>query len=356
MSGPRPDLLTDLLRDVSRSFYLTLRVLPAPVRTQIGLAYLLARATDTIADSELLPVRDRLALLQLLRDRILGCFDQPLDFTDLAQGQSLPAERALLLRIEEAIEVLAGLSCFDRCCIREVITTITSGQELDLVRFQGADAENIVALQNAEALDDYTFRVAGCVGGFWTRLCRSHLFPNTPINLALYLEDAVRFGKGLQLVNILRDLPGDLRKGRCYLPLDGLARLGLHPRDLLDPAAEPRLRPLYHEHLATAASHLEAGWRYTCTTPAAQSRVRLACALPLQIGAETLGLLQSGNALDPAHRIKVPRPRVRWILVRSVALLPFRRPWESLYRCRTPIGPLAGSKPAPASTSGRRGQ
>jgi len=43
----------DLLKATSRSFYLTLRVLPAAVRSQIGLAYLLARTTDTIADTEL---------------------------------------------------------------------------------------------------------------------------------------------------------------------------------------------------------------------------------------------------------------------------------------------------------------
>ncbi|MCC6231502.1 MAG: squalene/phytoene synthase family protein [Verrucomicrobiales bacterium] len=344
MNGPRPDLLTDLLRDVSRSFYLTLRVLPEPVRAQIGLAYLLARATDTIADSDLVPVADRLALLRLLRDRILGGHDEPLDFTGLAEGQALPAERALLERIEEAIEVLAGFSCFDRCCVREVITTITSGQELDLVRFQDADSTRIVALETQEELDDYTYRVAGCVGGFWTRLCRAHLFPDTALDLARYVDDAVRFGKGLQLVNILRDLPGDLRKGRCYLPADGLARHGLQPEDLLDPAREPRLRPLYREHLATASAHLEAGWRYTCTTPVSQSRARLACALPLLIGAETVSLLGAGNnVLDPTRRIKVPRPRVRWIMVRSVALVPFRRRWEAMFR--TPIGPIAAPPP-----------
>ncbi len=42
--------LNDLLKRTSRSFYLTLRVLPAAVRPQIGLAYLLARTTDTVAD------------------------------------------------------------------------------------------------------------------------------------------------------------------------------------------------------------------------------------------------------------------------------------------------------------------
>jgi len=40
---PQNDSLTGLLRDVSRSFYLTMRVLPGAIRPQIGLAYLLAR-------------------------------------------------------------------------------------------------------------------------------------------------------------------------------------------------------------------------------------------------------------------------------------------------------------------------
>ena len=46
------ELIGPLLRDVSRSFYLTLRVLPNAVRPQISVAYLLARASDTIADTD----------------------------------------------------------------------------------------------------------------------------------------------------------------------------------------------------------------------------------------------------------------------------------------------------------------
>jgi hypothetical protein len=38
-----PTALNDLLKATSRSFYLTLRVLPARVRPQIGLAYLHTR-------------------------------------------------------------------------------------------------------------------------------------------------------------------------------------------------------------------------------------------------------------------------------------------------------------------------
>ncbi len=59
-SYPPATFLTSLLRDVSRSFYWTVRILPGAIRPQIGLAYLLARATDTIADTEIVPVTERL--------------------------------------------------------------------------------------------------------------------------------------------------------------------------------------------------------------------------------------------------------------------------------------------------------
>src|SRR3954469_2702394 len=98
MARAHNDLLTDLLKAVSRSFYLTLRVLPKAIRRQIGLAYLLARTTDTIADTEIVSVEQRLKMLQALRERILGTSAVRLDFGQLAQQQGSPAERVLLER------------------------------------------------------------------------------------------------------------------------------------------------------------------------------------------------------------------------------------------------------------------
>ncbi|MBL9126009.1 MAG: squalene/phytoene synthase family protein [Verrucomicrobiales bacterium] len=331
MSAPGTDLLTSLLRDVSRSFYSTLRILPAPVRPQIGLAYLLARATDTIADTEVLPLDQRLDALERLRLRILGASAEPVDFAGIAANQALPAERELLGRVEEAIGVLSTFPCFDRCCIREVVETITGGQELDLRRFHAARVDHVVPLATEADLDDYTYRVAGCVGGFWTRICRSHLYPTATLDLPTYLENAVRFGKGLQLVNILRDLPADLARGRCYIPAEGLAREGLRPADLGVPAHMERFRALYRRHLETAVAHLEAGWKYTCSTPRAQTRVRLACALPILIGIETLRLLDRGNVLDGSRRIKVSRRQVRGILAKTLLRHPFPRGWVTLF-------------------------
>ncbi len=329
--GQAPDeLLTSLLAKVSRSFYLTLRVLPAKVRPQIGLAYLLARTTDTIADTELVPLERRLEALRALRERALGSRSDPLDLGELARHQGTPAERVLLEKCEASLARLEALAAADRQLVRAVLETITSGQELDLRRFAGASAEHVAALRTDEELEDYTYRVAGCVGEFWTRLCRAHLFPKAPLDDAFLLANGVRFGKGLQLVNVLRDLPGDLRQGRCYLPAERLATCHLVPEDLLQPAYEPRLRPLYQTYLERAASHLQAGWAYTNALPRRSARVRLACAWPILLGNETLKLLRAGNVLEPQRRIKVSRGRVRGLVLRSVLYYPWPGAWRRL--------------------------
>ena len=330
------ELLTDLLKDVSRSFYLTLRVLPKSIRPQIGLAYLLARTTDTIADTELVLLDQRLNSLQQLRERILGISAGPLNFGELARQQSLPAERVLLEKCDAGLALLQSLSEADRRLVREVLDVITSGQELDLKRFAGASAENILALRTDAELDDYTYRVAGCVGEFWTKMCRAHVFPDAKMDDAKLLADGVRFGKGLQLVNILRDLPADLKNGRCYLPGEALANIGLTPADLRNPANELRLRPLYNEWLDRAAAHLAAGWGYTNTVPWSCVRVRLACAWPVLIGLQTLQQLRSGNVLDPEQRIKISRRAVRGVVIRSVACYPLPRVWRKLARPNAP--------------------
>lgn len=323
-------LLTSLLRDVSRSFYLTLRVLPAPVRKQIGIAYLLARATDTIADTDVVPLGGRLNTLVALRARILGQTHPPLDLGKLADQQGSAGERALLKRIEEALHLLDGLSEKDRELAREVLTTITSGQELDLKRFATASSKSVVALQVDEELDDYTYRVAGCVGEFWTKMCLAHLRAPSSIDTNALIADGIRFGKGLQLVNILRDLSADLLKGRCYMPEHELQKEGLAARDLLDPANHEKFSPLYTKYLARAEEHLDAGWRYTNTLPFGWARVRLACAWPILIGLRTISELRRANPLDGSRRVKVSRREVKQLMARSIAAYAFPPVWRAL--------------------------
>ena len=333
------ELLGDLLSSVSRTFYLTLRILPGSIRPQIGLAYLLARATDTIADTQAVAVERRLEVLGLYRDRILDRNNSPIRLEPFAQSErsgettdeASQGERILLTRIEEAIALLAQFSAEDQTRIREVIDIIAGGQQLDLQRFGTADAANPRALQTDAELDDYTWWVAGCVGEFWTRMCLAHVFRAPLIDTETFVSKGIRFGKGLQLVNILRDIPADLRKGRCYLPVDALAGAALKPRDLLQPAAEARLRPTYDAYLTRAHGHLAAGWDYTLAIPSRFIRLRLACAWPILIGAKTLVRLRSEKILDPTHRVKVTRAEVRKIMRGSIVALAWPRAWQRLF-------------------------
>ncbi len=326
-----------LLQQVSRSFYLTLRVLPVAVRPQIGLAYLLARAGDTIADTDLLPAEARLAALQAFRERLLGQSSAVMDFGALAGQQASPAEARLLENAESALEELQTFSASDQQLIREVLTTITGGQILDLRRFSGmgdstsrSTGSRIIALETGRDLDDYIYRVAGCVGEFWTKICRAHVFPEARLDDRQLMEDGIRFGKGLQLVNILRDLPQDLKNGRCYLPLQRLEEAKLIPEVLLSPVKQDEFRVVYHEYLDKAEGHLAAGWRYTNALPYGQFRVRLACAWPILIGLRTIKKLRAASVSRLQQRVKLSRGEVWWVIIISSLTSPFPFFWRRL--------------------------
>ncbi|MGA2221461.1 MAG: phytoene/squalene synthase family protein [Verrucomicrobiia bacterium] len=309
------DLLTSLLRDVSRSFYLTLRVLPREIRPQVSLAYLLARASDTIADTKTV-VREK--RIERLREfRMVLCGEGRASSRPLAQKPGLDgarpsnrAEATLLERLGDCVEMFASFSTEDRTRISELLQVIIDGQIFDLERFPGESERELVALQNDDELDRYTYMVAGCVGEFWTRMCKTHLPQLECWSSGAMEELGVRFGKGLQLVNVLRDIPKDLRIGRCYLPVK-------EPRTLLDPANYDSIRPEYTKWLDRAVEHLDAGWQYTMQIPSDLWRLRLACVWPIWIGLKTIARLRQGNPLDPSHRIKVSRGEVYGLMARS---------------------------------------
>jgi farnesyl-diphosphate farnesyltransferase len=246
-------------------------------------------------------------------------------------GQGTHAERELLENAGQLLGALREFSEEDRRAIARVLDTITGGQERDLLRFGAASKDQIVALRTDDELDGYTYDVAGCVGEFWTCICRAHLFPKAVLNNDILISNAVRFGKGLQMVNILRDLPVDLRQGRCYIPEEPLAGPNLKPHDLLLPSSMDRFRPLYQHYLKQAEDHLQAGWKYTAMLPWRFVRVRLACAWPILIGVRTIRQLRSVNILDERQRVKLSRPEIRSLIMQSIVRYPNRKAWDRLF-------------------------
>src|SRR5579862_2443033 len=221
-AAQRSTLLGTLLKNVSRSFYLTLRVLPRGLREPVGLAYLLARAADTVADTQLIAPAQRLNLLLTLRTRVNGAEggeDAAARIaSELSSHQANPHERVLLQSLAQALELLDDCDAGDKREIQNVVTTLTEGMEFDLHTFPNETSGKLSALKTREELEQYTYMVAGCVGEFWTKMTIAHEPALRAWNLDEMSACGIRFGKALQYTNVLRDVPRDLRIGRCYFP------------------------------------------------------------------------------------------------------------------------------------------
>lgn len=309
-----------LLKKTSRSFYLSLRILPDGMRAPVALAYLLARAADTIADTELVPAPLRLQLLATLREAIAsGRHAETAAIHRLVAPHGKPEEKALLEALPSLLAQLERLGKNDRDPARKVLDTLLSGMAFDLETFPAEDAGIVKPLASMEELDRYTYLVAGCVGEFWTDTMLAHVAGMEDADRTERIRLGVRFGKALQMTNILRDCARDLRIGRCYLPQPLLECLHLEAPRLLQARSGDDARPALHQLTRLTLDHFRAAVDYTIAIPPRHLRLRLACLWPIVIGLETL-LALAGNPhwLDPACPSKIPRARVYRILLVSL--------------------------------------
>jgi len=311
-----------LLEGVSRSFGLSIRLLPETLQEPVGLAYLLARTTDTVADTTAVPPPGRLALLDSLQHAI----DTPQDHAQL--GLALQAfarhvadrhEQTLLQHGQACLEALSTFPAADQAVIRQVLAAIIEGQRWDLQALDGPQR----GVQTRTELDRYTWLVAGSVGEFWTRMCDLHLtdwHTEPPSKMAELLQLGARYGQGLQRLNILRDAGRDLRAGRCYWPAEELQPLGLDSTQLCQAAADgdmatlARLQPLMDAWLHSTQEQLHDGLRYCLALQG--RRLRLASALPCLIGIRTLRLLRQAGPQALVTHTKLPRREVQKLLLR----------------------------------------
>ncbi|MCF6235115.1 MAG: squalene/phytoene synthase family protein [Gammaproteobacteria bacterium] len=317
-------LLTDILRSVSRSFYLTLRILPANVREPISVAYLLARAADTIADTDAVAVEKRLYYLKLFQKQVM---DMPNELAlqeivnNLSDQQANKDEQYLLKSIYQVCMLIYGLWPEDQARVKTVFATLIQGMEIDLTYFSASGEGSVKAFKTKFELDNYIYHVAGCVGGFWTEVVMAHEPALYDWNKKHNINLGINFGKALQLTNILRDLPNDLRIGRCYLPNSELMLLGLKPEELFESENSKQARPLLIAWLQVAINYYGDAEQYFVTTPRHCLRLRLSVLWPILIGLATLGEVSRNEQwLDSESTVKVSRHWVYGMLLCSMPL------------------------------------
>ncbi|MDC0088361.1 squalene/phytoene synthase family protein, partial [Akkermansiaceae bacterium] len=262
-----------ILKDVSRSFYLSMRLLPATMRDPISLGYLLARASDTLADTEGLDAQLRFDVLTGFSDVLQGADIKPW-LTQLKQDvipkQKHEGEKVLLENIEAVLEWLSSVPDNQQQAIHEVMGHILRGQKLDIERFELQEGFHFTT---DDELEEYCYLVAGCVGEFWTEVGVMTVDQFSNIDSAKLKKLGVNYGKALQLINILRDFPVDLQQGRCYIPSVEIE----DTKALMTEAARWRQK---------ARSYLRDGEAYAASLRV--KRTRIATALPGMIGARTL--------------------------------------------------------------------
>ena len=209
--------LEDLLEKTSRTFALSIPVLPEPTRREVMIAYLLFRIADTFEDASHWDPDARIAALSDFRDLLRD--DAPGDAERLARDwvarrvahhdgyQELMAETPFVL------DAFFALSPGAIEPIRAHVVRSADGMASIVARTR----DGRLALQSVRDLQDYCYIVAGIVGEMLTELFlldRPGLSPIAP----RLRERAATFGEALQLVNILKDSAVDAQEGRRYLP------------------------------------------------------------------------------------------------------------------------------------------
>jgi farnesyl-diphosphate farnesyltransferase len=309
-----------LLRSVSRSFYLSMKVLPREMREPVSLGYLLARAADTIADTASVSRETRLELLHLFRQQLTEKGAGKAGFPDrlrkdFAPHQRHAGEKRLLEQLPDCLEWLQQTDRANQHLVIKVLGHITNGQVWDVERFGASDREHPGFVETAEELEQYTYRVAGSVGEFWTEAgysnCGRHFSQAASSEMR---ELGRKYGQGLQLVNVLRDLGEDLRNGRCYLPKDELVSCGWDGGGGMPPAdtlleVSGKWRGLCREWIGTGRQY--AGYLQS-------RRVRFATVLPLLIAERTVELLEQAGSGVFEDKVKVPRGELRMIMARAL--------------------------------------
>ena len=290
-----------------------MRALPKAMREPVSLAYLLARASDTLADTESLDAGLRLEMLDGFREALDGADRE--EWVERIISEVVPlqrheGEKALMKNMEGVFHWLDSLksgqasegvyqapdslavATRQHAAILEVMSHILKGQRLDIERFELQQGFRFTL--DAE-LEEYCYLVAGCVGEFWTEVGMVSLPGFSQLDEARLKRWGMNYGKGLQLINILRDLPSDLKAGRCYLPEGDPA----DPVSMLEQSARWRAR---------ARQYLEEGHAY------AQSlnlrRTRAATALPGLIGERTLDRMDQAEWRELEQGVKISRAQV----------------------------------------------
>jgi farnesyl-diphosphate farnesyltransferase len=314
------DYCTQVLGKVSRTFAPTIRMLPKPLYIPVTVAYLLCRIADTVEDEACLTSSEKERLLLTYADMFKQ--EESKNKKKFLEGIStIPDHNTDVLLAKNLDRVLAVYKTFHPE-VRKMIATWVVEMTLGMKKYaQSSRKRKKQFLNSMKELDEYMYYVAGTVGHMLTSLFTFFSKKITPTlyrKLEFFSES---FGKGLQMVNIIRDMAGDLKRGQSYIPDEILQKYQLTRQTIFEAQNSKNAELLFDELIQTAVNHLDKALAYVVLIPKEETRIRLFCLLPIFWAMQTLSVIQENSLnLLTAEKVKISRKVILTEFYKSLIL------------------------------------
>jgi farnesyl-diphosphate farnesyltransferase len=334
------DYQAAILPGVSRTFALTIPVLPPGLSEIVTNAYLLCRLADTIEDDIGLDDRQKSEFHRRFVAVVEGQ-DDPMTFAadllPLLSDRTLEAERELVGNTAAVIRVTKRFPRKVRSSLERCVRVMCQG----MPEFQRN--RSLRGLKDLEEMGVYCYYVAGVVGEMLTDLFCQHCPELEPHREAMQ-GLSVSFGQGLQMTNILKDVWDDREANTCWLPQSVFAERGVDLRDLDQAHDSAGFAEGMRELVGVAHGHLRNALRYTCLIPKRETGIRKFCLWAIGLSVLTLRKIHNNPAFVSGSEVKVSRRTVKATIMATNMTLMSNRALEMVFNRAADGLPLADPK------------
>jgi farnesyl-diphosphate farnesyltransferase len=284
--NPSADLAyqKSILGSVSRTFALTIPLLPPQIEKVIGNTYLLCRIVDTIEDAAELTPNDKRHLSSLFLDAVLGKIPVELFVAPclkFLKSYSNQDELDLIAHTPTILRILHTCSQIDRVAVSRCISIMSEGMSY----FHGKQTPQ--GLKDLAEFDNYCYVVAGVVGELLTSIFGAYS-PLFAKQIQGHENLSIAFGQALQMTNILKDSPEDRVRGVSWKPAH---------------ISEVELFKIAYQKLMDSLS-------YILLVPKAEIGIRRFCFLAFGLAVMTLSNLTNKKRLLSKNESKLSRKTV----------------------------------------------
>ena len=296
-----------VLPGVSRTFALTIPILPDQLATVMTNAYLLCRLADTIEDDVGLDSVQKSAFHRRFVAVVEGREPaEPFaaDLLPLLSGRVLPAERDLVANAAAVLRVTHSCTTPERAALERCVRIMCTG----MPEFQRN--KSLRGLADLDELAAYCYHVAGVVGEMCTELFCLHS-PELAQRRDEMMALAVSFGQGLQMTNILKDIWDDRQAGACWLPRSVFANGELDLERLEELHETSDFKAGLDSLIGVAHAHLRNALEYTCMVPKREAGIRKFCLWAIGLAVLTLRKIHRHPTFRSGAEVKVSRRTVK---------------------------------------------